>query len=136
MFYNDYYFSLLSHRHPDYNFGPVTKSYRLNASQEEFYFFPKCPEVILDIEVYMLGGLEMHQVDSTSFTPKRYLFMKQASLFEMENLDDYLAQNGYEKKGGLFESRNMVAFLYNDGMVFAARSCRRNFGEGPETNIK
>jgi hypothetical protein len=131
MFYNDYYFSLLSHRHPDYNFGPVTKSYRLNASQEEFYFFPKCPEVILDIEVYMLGGLEMHQVDSTSFTPKRYLFMKQASLFEMENLDDYLAQNGYEKKGGLFESRNMVAFLNKDGVVFASRSCRKNFGEAP-----
>ena len=136
MFYNDYYFSLLSHRHPDYNFGPVTKSYRLNASQEEFYFFPKCPEEILDVEVFLLGGLEMHQVDSTSFTPKRYLFMKQASLFEMENLDDYLAQNGYEKKGGLFESRNMVAFLYKDGMVFASRSCRKNFGEAPGTELR
>jgi hypothetical protein len=78
----------------------------------------------------------MHQVDSTSFTPKRFLFMKQASLFEMENLDDYLAQNGYEKKRGLFESRNMVAFLYNDGMVFASRSCRKNFGEAPGTKIR
>ena len=136
MFYNDYYFSLLSHRHPDYNFGPVTKSYRLDARQEEFYFFPKCPEEILDVEVFLLGGLEMHQVDSTSFTPKRYLFMKQASLFEMENLDDYLAQNGYEKKGGLFESRNMVAFLYKDGMVFASRSCRKNFGEAPGTELR
>ena len=136
MFYNDYYFSLLSHRHPDYNFGPVTKSYRLDASQEEFYFFPKCPEVILDIEVYMLGGLEMHQVDSTSFTPKRFLFMKQVSLFEMENLDDYLAQNGFEKKGELYESRQLVAIPHNDGMVFASRSCRKNFGEAPGTELR
>ena len=136
MFYKDYYFSLLTHRHPDYNFGDVVSRHRLDASQEEFYFFPKCPEVILDIEVYMLGGLEMHQVDSTSFTPKRFLFMKQPRLFEMENLDDYLAQNGYEKKGGLFESRNMVAFLYKDGMVFASRSCRKNFGEAPGMEMR
>jgi hypothetical protein len=62
--------------------------------------------------------------------------MKQPRLFEMDELDAYLAQNSYEKKGGLFESRNMVAFLYKDGMVFAARSCRKNFGEAPGTKIR
>ncbi|MEY4811294.1 MAG: hypothetical protein RLZZ462_167, partial [Bacteroidota bacterium] len=36
MFYNDHYFSLLTHRHPDYNFGDVVRSYRLDANQEEF----------------------------------------------------------------------------------------------------
>ena len=56
MFCNDYYFSLLTHRHPDYNFGDVVRNYRLDANQEEFYFFPKCPEEILDVEVYMLGS--------------------------------------------------------------------------------
>ena len=136
MFYNDHYFSLLTHRHPDYNFGDVVRSYRLDANQEEFYFFPRCPEKILDVEVYMIGGLEMHQVDSTSFTPKRFLFMKQPRLFEMDDLDAYLAQNGYEKKGDLFESRNMVAFLYKDGMVFASRSCRKNFAESPGMKIR
>jgi len=80
----------------------------------------------------MLGGLEMHQVDSTSFTPKRYLFMKQPRLLKMDDLDAYFTQNGYEKKGYLFESRNMVAFLYKDGIAFASRSCRKNLGETRE----
>jgi hypothetical protein len=62
--------------------------------------------------------------------------MKQASLFEMENLDDYLAQNGFEKKGELYESRQLVAIPYNDGMVFASRSCRKNFGEAPGTELR
>jgi hypothetical protein len=54
----------------------------------------------------------------------------------MENLDDYLAQNGFEKKGELYESRQLVAIPHNDGMVFASRSCRKNFGEAPGTKIR
>lgn len=136
MFYNDHYFSLLTHRHPDYNFGDVVRSYRLDANQEEFYFFPRCPEKILDIEVYMLGGLEMHQVDSTSFIPKRFLYMQKPGLEELENLDHYLFENGFEKKANLYESRQLVAFLHEDGMVFASRSCRKNFGEAPGMEIR
>jgi len=136
MFYNDYYFSLLTHRHPDYNFGDVVRSYRLDANQEEFYFFPRCPEKILDVEVYMLGGLEMHQVDSTSFIPKRFLYMQKPGLEELENLDHYLFENGFEKKANLYESRQLVAFLHKDGMVFASRSCRKNFGEAPGMEIR
>jgi hypothetical protein len=136
MFYNDHYFSLLTHRHPDYNFGDVVRSYRLDANQEEFYFFPRCPEKILDVEVYMLGGLEMHQVDSTSFIPKRFLYMQKPGLEELENLDYYLFENGFEKKANLYESRQLVAFLQEDGMVFASRSCRKNFGEAPGMEIR
>lgn len=136
MFYPEYYFALLTHQLPDLDFGPVVRTYRLDSSKEEFYFFSKCPEKILDVEVYQLGGLEIHEADSTSFTPKRFLFMKQPQLAEMENLDDYSAQNGFEKKAYLYESQNMAAFLYQDGMVFASRSCRKNFGESPGTKIR
>jgi hypothetical protein len=136
MFYRDYFFPLLTHQLPELDFGPVVNQYRLDKSHEAFYFFPRCPEEVLDVSVFKMEELEIHQVDSTSFTPKRFLFISQTHLLEAEYLDDYLAQNSFERKANLFDSRNMVAFLYKDGMVFASRSCRKNFGEAPGMKIR
>ena len=36
----------------------------------------------------------------------------------------------------MFYNHQLVAIPYNDGMVFAARSCRKNFGEAPGTKIR
>lgn len=135
MFLQDDYFDILTFA------GELTSNipqrhYRLDKRHEQFYFFAKCPEEVLDVRVYSYEEFELHEVETSSFTPKRYLFIRPAQIQAVDDLNKYMLTNGFQLKDGVFHSRQLVAFTYEDGMVFAARSCRKNFGEAPETKIR
>ena len=111
------------------NMGPIMRQYKLDQNQPEYYFFTKIPETTLNIVVFEIFGGEIHQVDSDAFRVRRFLYTP-TKLVD-KKLDDLMLENGFEKKEGKYESRYLVAFPYQDGLVYASRSCRWNFGEGP-----
>jgi hypothetical protein len=45
-------------------------------------------------------------------------------------------KDGFHKTTGKYESRYLIAFPYKDGIVYASKSCRWNFGEVPEVKIR
>jgi len=47
-----------------------------------------------------------------------------------EELDNFMMKDGFQKTSGKYESRYLIAFPYNEGIVYASKSCRWNFGEG------
>ena len=42
-----------------------------------------------------------------------------------------MVKKGFVKFKDKYESKYLVAIPYKDGLVYASRSCRWNFGEGP-----
>ena len=107
--------------------GHVVRQYKLDQNQPEYYFFTKMPETTLNIVVFEIFGGEIHQVDSDAFRVRRFLYTP-TKLVD-KKLDDLMLENGFEKKERKYESRYLVAFPYQDGLVYASRSCRWNFGE-------
>jgi len=110
------------------NMGPVTRQYKLDQNQTEYFFFTKMPDTTLNIVVYEIFGGELHQVDSDAFRVRRFLF-KPNKLVD-EELDNFMMRDGFQKTSGKYESRYLIAFPYKDGIVYASKSCRWNFGEG------
>jgi len=116
------------------NMGPVTRQYKLDQNQAEYFFFTKMPDTTLNIVVYEIFGGELHQVDSDAFRVRRFLF-KQNKLVD-EELDNFMMKDGFQKSYGKYESTYLIAFPYKDGIVYASKSCRWNFGESPEMKTK
>lgn len=84
--------------------GKVQRQYRVDKSHKEFYFFAKCPEEVLDVEVYEIPNGELHVVDTHSYSPKRFMFLK-------------------EKDDSLLHA-HVIVMNFNDGFVYASKSCR------------
>ena len=116
------------------NMGPVMQQYKLDQNQAEYFFFTKMPDTTLNIVVYEIFGGELHQVDSDAFRVRRFLF-KPTKLVD-EELDNFMLKDGFQKTSGKYESRYLIAFPYKDGIVYASKSCRWNFGESPEMKTK
>ena len=116
------------------NMGPVMQQYKLDQNQAEYFFFTKMPDTTLNIVVYEIFGGELHQVDSDAFRVRRFLF-KPTKLVD-EELDNFMMKDGFQKTSGKYESRYLIAFPYKDGIVYASKSCRWNFGEGPGVKIR
>ena len=110
------------------NMGPEIRQYKLDQNQTEYFFFTKMPDTTLNIVVYEIFGGELHQVDSDAFRVRRFLF-KPTKLVD-EELDKFMMNDGFQKSYGKYESTYLIAFPYKDGIVFASKSCRWNFGEG------
>jgi hypothetical protein len=110
------------------NMGPEIRQYKLDQNQTEYFFFTKMPDTTLNIVVYEIFGGELHQVDSDAFRVRRFLF-KPNKLAD-EELDKFMMKDGFQKTSGKFESRYLIAFPYKNGIVYASKSCRWNFGEG------
>jgi len=111
------------------NMGPEIRQYKLDQNQTEYFFFTKMPDTTLNIVVYEIFGGELHQVDSDAFRVRRFLF-KPNKLVD-EELDKFMMKDGFQKTSSKYESTYLIAFPYKDGIVFASKSCRWNFGEGP-----
>jgi len=116
------------------NMGPVMQQYKLDQNQAEYFFFTKMPDTTLNIVVYEIFGGELHQVDSDAFRVRRFLF-KPTKLVD-EELDKFMMKDGFQKSYGKYESTYLIAFPYKDGIVYASKSCRWNFGESPEMKTK
>ena len=84
--------------------GKIQRYYRVDKSHKEFYFFAKCPEEVLDVEVYEIPNGELHVVDTYAPSPKRFMFLKEK--------DDSLLQT------------QVIVMSFNDGFVYSSRSCR------------
>lgn len=84
--------------------GKIQRRYRVDKSHKEFYFFAKCPEAVLDVEVYEIPNGELHVVDTYAPSPKRFIFLKEK--------DDSLLQT------------QVIVMSFNDGFVYTSRSCR------------
>ena len=112
------------------NMGPEIRQYKLDQNQTEYFFFTKMPDTTLNIVVYEIFGGELHQVDSDAFRVRRFLF--KPNKLAAEELDNFMMKDGFQKTSGTYESRYLIAFPYNEGIVFASKSCRWNFGEGPK----
>ncbi|MEY2792066.1 MAG: hypothetical protein RJA76_58 [Bacteroidota bacterium] len=116
------------------NMGLVTRQYKLDQNQTEYFFFTKMPDTTLNIVVYEIFGGELHEVDSDAFRVRRFLF-KPTKLVD-EELDNFMMKDGFQKSYGNYESTYLIAFPYKDGIVYASKSCRWNFGESPEMKTK
>ena len=116
------------------NMGPETRQYKLDQNQTEYFFFTKMPDTTLNIVVYEIFGGELHQVDSDAFRVRRFLFKPNKLVDEV--LDNFMMKDGFQKTSGKYESRYLIAFPYKDGIVFASKSCRWNFGEVPGVKIR
>jgi hypothetical protein len=109
------------------DFGQSERHYKLDESDPEFYFFARCPEEILDVRVHHIYGGKLHQVDSISHTPRRFFFTK--TKLTTEELDASLLAQNFIKTGELYVHKYMIAFIYEDGIVFASKNCRKYLGE-------
>ena len=116
------------------NMGPEIRQYKLDQNQAEYFFFTKMPDTTLNIVVYEIFGGELHQVDSDAFRVRRFLFKKNKLVDE--ELDNFMMKDGFQKSYGKYESTYLIAFPYKDGIVYASKSCRWNFGESPEMKTK
>jgi hypothetical protein len=111
------------------NMGPIMRQYKLDQNQPEYYFFTKMPETTLNIVVFEIFGGELHQLDSAEFRVRRFLYTP--TKFVDEELDDLMVKKGFVKFKDKYESKYLVAIPHKDGLIYASRSCRWNFGEGP-----
>jgi hypothetical protein len=111
----------------DVEFRDAIKHYRLDKSSKEFSFFAKCPEEILDIHVYQIYGGELHQVDTLSFTPRRFFYTK--TTLSNEELEASLFGHSFIKKGDLYVHKYMIAFKHQDGVIFASKNCKKYLGD-------
>ena len=86
------------------NFGKKIRSYILDQNQPEYSFFAKCPEEVLDVEVYEIPNGELHVAEIPLFPPRRFLFLKEK--------DDTLL------------NAHVIVMSFNDGFVYVSKSCR------------
>lgn len=85
-------------------FGKKIKTYKVDKNDKEFYFFPKCTEEVLDVDVYEIPSGELHVVDTLFGSPKRFIY-----LFE---------------KDDTFLSTHVIAMNFKEGFVYVSKSCR------------
>ena len=104
-------------------FGQRERHYRLEESNPEFQFFAKCPEEILDVDVHHIYGGELHQVDTISNIPRRFFYTKQK--IGDEELDASLTAHGFIIKDDLYVHKYMIAFKYQEGIIFTSKNCRK-----------
>jgi hypothetical protein len=57
-------------------------------------------------------------------------FLYTPTKFIDEELDDLMQKKGFVHLEDKYESKYLVAIPYKDGLVYAPRSCRWNYGEG------
>jgi hypothetical protein len=126
--YSKTLFHVLTSSSREIDMGPVVRQYKLDQKQPEYYFFTKMPESTLNILVYESYGGEIHQVDSAEFRVRCFLYTP--TKFIDEELDDLMQKKGFLKLKDKYESKYLVAIPYKDGLVYAPRGCRWNFGEG------
>lgn len=86
-------------------FGEKIRSYRVDKSDKEFYFFPKCPEEVLDVDVYEIPSGELHVANSLYGSPKRFIYSA-------------------EKNDELLELNHVIAMNFKEGFVYVSKSCR------------
>ncbi len=86
------------------NLGEKSRSYKVDKSHKEFYFFSKCQEEVLDVDVYEIQGGEIHVVENFYGSPKRFVYLNER--------DDSLL------------STHVIAINHNDGVVYVSQSCR------------
>jgi hypothetical protein len=84
--------------------GKIQRHYKVDKRHQEFYFFAKCPEEVLDVDVYELPTGELHVAEISLFPPRRFLFLK-------------------EKDDSILHS-HVISIDFNDGVVYASMSCR------------
>jgi hypothetical protein len=72
----------------------------------------------------------MHQADSTSFTPRRFLYVEKKE--SAAELDALMKIKGFEKQDDFYESRYLMAFPHQNGLVYTVKNCRKSFGEAPD----
>jgi hypothetical protein len=84
--------------------GKIQRHYKVDKRHQEFYFFAKCPEEVLDVEVFEIPNGELHVVDTYAPSPKRFMFLK-------------------EKDDSLLEA-HVIVMSFKDGFVYTSRSCR------------
>jgi hypothetical protein len=123
--YSEMVYGFLSLSPKNSDFGPCVRSYRIDYRHDAFYFFAKCPEEVLDVEVYDILGGELHQADSTSFTPRRFLYVEKKE--SATELDALMKIKGFEKQDDFYASRYLMAFPHQNGLVYAVRNCRKSF---------
>lgn len=89
----------------DLTLGEKIRSYKVDRTHKEFMFFAKCPDEVLDVDVFELSeGGELHIANIMFGSPKRFIFLK-------------------EKNDFLLHS-HVIAMNFNDGFVYASKSCR------------
>lgn len=108
-------------------FGQSERHYRLEESNPEFRFFAKCPEEILDVDVHRIYGGELHQVDTISNIPRRFFYTKPK--IDDEELQASLTAQGFISKNDLYIHKYMIAFKYQEGIIFASKNCRKYLDE-------
>jgi hypothetical protein len=84
--------------------GKLLRRYKIDKNHKEYYFFPKCPEEVLDVEVYQIPNGELHIVDTYTVSPKRFIFLE-------------------EKDDTTLDSHTLV-MSFNNGFVYVSKSCR------------
>jgi hypothetical protein len=85
--------------------GEKIRSYKVDKRHKEFLFFAKCPDEVLDVDVFELPeGGELHIAEVVFGSPKRFLFLK-------------------EKNESLLIT-HVIEMNFNDGFVYASKSCR------------
>ena len=85
--------------------GEKIRSYKVDRTHKEFMFFAKCPDEVLDVDVFELPeGGELHIAEVVFGSPKRFIFLK-------------------EKNDFLLHS-HVIELNFNDGFVYASKSCR------------
>lgn len=124
--YSTNLFNYLTSSSREIDMGPIVQQYILDQNQEAYYFFTKMPETTLNIAVYEHLGGEVHQVDSDAFRIRRFLY---TPIKIDQELDELMSKKGFEKKKDYYESKYLVAIPHREGLVYASRSCRWNFGE-------
>ncbi len=132
--YSEMVYGFLSLSPKNSDFGPRVRSYRIDYRHDAFYFFAKCPEEVLDVEVFDILGGELHQADSTSFTPRRFLYVEKKE--SVAELDALMQMKGFEKQDNFYESRYLMAFPHQNGLVYTVKNCRKSFGEGQGLKIR
>jgi len=132
--YSETLFHFLTSSSREIDMGPAVRQYKLDQNQTEYFFFTKMPDTTLNIVVYEIFGGELHQVDSDAFRVRRFLF--KPNKLAAEELDNFMMKDGFQKSYGKYESTYLIAFPYKDGIVYASKSCRWNFGESPEMKTK
>ncbi|MEY2792442.1 MAG: hypothetical protein RJA76_434 [Bacteroidota bacterium] len=104
MFTQEIISSILFSPRSEINLGEKSRSYKVDKSHKEFYFFTKCPEDVLDVDVYKIEGGEIHVVENFYGSPKRFVYLKER--------DESLL------------STHVLVINYNEGAVYVSKSCR------------
>ena len=86
-------------------FGEIIRSYKVDKNDKEFYFFRKCPEEVLDVDVYEIPSGELHVAASLYGTPKRFIYSA-------------------EKNDELLKLDHVIEMNFKEGYVYVSKSCR------------